>query len=94
MVAGVGPADRVPARLPPGGGGEGGVIAVGVLDHVDRADGTGDHELIEVQPDLADVVAGPADGEAAGGDVVPGAGEVGVVDRHRPPAANWDLYQL
>ena len=90
MVAGVGPADRLPAILPHGRGGEGGVPAVGVLGIVHRGHGAGDHELIEVQADLADVVVGPADGEATRGLVTASAGEVSVVDTHGAATSNYD----
>ena len=90
MMAGVGPADCVPTHLPHGGGGEGGVHTVGVLGIVDRGHGAGDHELIEVEADLAYVVVGPADGEATRGLVAAGAGEVSVVDTHGTATSNYD----
>ena len=89
MVAGVGPADRLPAILPQGGGREGGVPAVGVLGIVHRGHGAGDHELIEVEADLADVVVGPADGETTRGLVTASAGEVSVVDTHSAATSNY-----
>ena len=90
MVAGVGPADRLPAILPHGGGREGGVPAVGVLGIVQRGHGAGHHELIEVEADLADVVVGPADGETTRGLVTASAGEVSVVDTHGAATSNYD----
>ena len=63
-----------------GGSREDGIQTVGVAGISCGAHRSSNIKLIEVQPDLADVLTGPADGHlAGGGGGVAGPGEVSVV---------------
>ena len=67
-------------------------MAVGVRGV--RGQRPGDHELLEVQPDLTDVGVRPADSEAAGGGVPAGAaGEVSVVEGGSVTAPGCEVSQ-
>ena len=58
--------DCPPGDLPLGGSREDGVLTVGVGSRARGGDRPTDLEVLEVQPDLADVLGGPADGQLAG----------------------------
>ena len=75
--------------LPIGGSREDGVLTVGVGSISCGADRSTNLKLLQVQPDLADVLAGPADGQlAGGGGGVAGPSEVSVVQQDGAVTAN------
>ena len=88
-------ADCRPGALSIWGSREDGVLTVGVGSRRWCGDGPRDLKTLEVQPDLTDVGAGPADGQlAGGGGGVAGPGEVGVVQEDGAVTANFGILKI
>ena len=85
----VAPTDAHPEHLPIGGSREDGLLTVGVCGRSCGGDGSSNGKVLQVQPDLTDVLTGPADGDlAGGGGAVAVSGEVSVVQLDGAPTTN------
>ena len=89
MMAIVAATDGRPEDLATGGSREDGVLTVGVCSRGCGGDRASNLKVLEVQPDLTDVLTGPAHGDLAGG-AGGGAGpsEVSVVQQDRAVTPN------